>query len=359
MSIPSGGEQTSLPSFHRQDLSGQNTFGLPCQATKVFQLSSESDLLALHQAGMDLSSCSILGSGSNVILPPVLEQPVIQVRIMGVGKARHDANAVLIEVGAGESWHAFVTHTVMHGWGGLENLALIPGTVGASPVQNIGAYGVELEQRIESVTAWHVPSASVRTIAVADCGFAYRDSLFKRAAPGTWIILRVLFRLPTPWKPARDYPDLRDHPTLRALADERVTPQHLYDAVCEIRRRKLPDPAVLGNAGSFFKNPVVPASQRHALVERFPSMVSHPQADGSYKLAAGWLIEQCGWKGRRLGAVGMHERQALVMVNYGGASERDVLDLAHQVRQSVRERFGIDLEMEPQRIGQTPSVSRG
>jgi UDP-N-acetylmuramate dehydrogenase len=351
MSIPSDGERMSLPSFRGVALSGQNTFGLPCQASKVLQLASESDLAGLCQAGIDLSSCVILGSGSNVILPPVLEQPVIQVRIMGVGEPHFTPDAILIEAGAGESWHGFVTYTVMNGWGGLENLALIPGTVGASPVQNIGAYGVELEQRVQSVTAWHVPSASVVTLDISECGFAYRDSVFKRSAAGTWIILRVLFRLPIPWKPVRDYPDLRDHPTLQVLAENQVTPKDIFEAVCEIRRRKLPDPSVLGNAGSFFKNPVVPAIQRHALVERFPLIVSYPQADGSYKLAAGWLIEQCGWKGRRVGAVGMHERQALVMVNYGRASAKEVLDLAQQVQQSVRERFGVELEMEPQLIG--------
>ena len=343
----------SHPLFRPEALSGQNTLGLPCQATKVLQLANESDLAVLHQAGIDLSSCSILGSGSNVILPPVLEQPVIQVRIMGVGDPRLTPDAVLIEAGAGESWHGLVTHTVMNGWGGLENLALIPGTVGASPVQNIGAYGVELEQRVQSVTAWHVPSASVIQLDVSECGFAYRDSIFKRSAPGTWIILRVVFRLPTPWKPVLDYPDLRDHPRLRALAQDQITPKDIFEAVCEIRRRKLPDTALLGNAGSFFKNPIVPASQHHTLLEQFPLMVSYPQADGSYKLAAGWLIEQCGWKGRRMGAVGMHERQALVMVNYGGANVKEVLDLAQQVQQSVRERFAVELEMEPQLIGRT------
>lgn len=353
MSIPTAGEQMSFPLFRPEDLSGHNTFGLPCQASYVLHLNSEQDLHALHQAGVDLSRCWVLGSGSNVILPPALEQPVILVRIMGLGQPRLTSGSIEVEVGGGESWHEFVAHTVATGWGGLENLALIPGTVGASPVQNIGAYGVELDQRIQSVTAWHVPSARKMTLDASECGFAYRDSLFKRSAPGTWIILRVTFRLPMPWKPVLDYPDLLGHPLLGKMDAELITPKHVFDAVCEIRRRKLPDPALLGNAGSFFKNPVVPARQRDALAERFPLLVSYLQADGDYKLAAGWLIEQCGWKGRRIGAVGMHERQALVMVNYGGASANEVLELARQVQESVRERFGVELEREPQRIGHT------
>ncbi len=351
MSIHSAGEQTNLPAFGPEDLSGRNTFGLPCQAFKVLKLASEADLVAMHHAGVDLSRCWVLGSCSNVILPPRLEEPVVQMQIMGVGPVQLTHDAVEMEVGGGENWHAFVTHMVSMGWGGLENLALIPGTVGASPVQNIGAYGVELDQRIQAVTAWHVPSARVITLDASDCGFAYRDSVFKRAPAGSWIILRVRFRLPLPWRPVLDYPDLRKHAVLGSLPPERITPKDVYDAVCEIRRRKLPDPALLGNAGSFFKNPIVSASQHHALLKSFPLLVSYPQPDGTYKLAAGWLIEQCGWKGRKLGAVGMHEHQALVMVNYGGASAHEVLSLARQVRQSVRSRFGVELEIEPQIVG--------
>lgn len=351
MSIPSAGEQMSLPAFGPEDLSGQNTFGLPCQAFKVLRLASEADLVAMHRAGVDLSRCCVLGSGSNVILPPRLEEPVIMVRIMGVGPARLTQDAIEIEVGGGENWHAFVSHTVSMGWGGLENLALIPGTVGASPVQNIGAYGVELEQRIQSVTAWHVPSARAITLDESACGFAYRDSMFKQSPAGNWIILRVRFRLPLPWKPVLDYPDLRNHAVLGNMSPDRMSPKDIFDAVCEIRRRKLPDPSVLGNAGSFFKNPIVAASVRESLLAQFPSLVSYPQLDGTYKLAAGWLIEQCGWKGHRVGAVGMHSQQALVMVNYGGASADEVLGLARQVRRTVSERFGVELEMEPQLFG--------
>ena len=351
MSIPSAGEQMNFPAFVPEDLSGQNTFGLPCQAFRVHQLSSEAELHALHLAGEDLSRCWVLGSASNVILPAVLQDPLIQVRIMGIGQAELNQDAVEVDVGGGENWHMFVTHAVSMGWGGLENLALIPGTVGAAPVQNIGAYGVELDQRIQAVTAWHVPSARVMTLDASECGFAYRDSVFKRSPAGTWIILRVRFRLPRPWKPVLDYPDLRNHAVLGDMAPERITPRDIYDAVCEIRRHKLPDPALLGNVGSFFKNPIVAASHRHALLERFPSLVSYSQPDGTYKLAAGWLIEQCGWKGRRVGPVGMHERQALVMVNYGGATASEVLSLASQVQRSVSARFGVELEREPQLIG--------
>lgn len=357
MSNPSATAQIPHPPFHPENLSARNSFGLPCMAAHVLSIKSENDLSEHGLMLAGLSRCWVLGSGSNVILPPSIDEPLMRVCIPGIGQPVLSPDALEIEVGAGESWHGWVSHTVRMGWGGLENLALIPGTVGAAPVQNIGAYGVELDQRICRVTAWHVPTARSVTLDASECGFAYRDSIFKRAHPGTWVIMRVRFRLPLPWKPALDYPDLRDHPVLRNMPLAEISPQHVFDAVCEIRRRKLPDPAVLGNAGSFFKNPVISASQRDALAMQFPALVSYPQADGRFKLAAGWMIEQCGWKGRRIGKVGMHEKQALVMVNEGGASASDVLNLAREVQQSVRARFSVELEMEPQLIGASQVLS--
>jgi UDP-N-acetylmuramate dehydrogenase len=233
------------------------------------------------------------------------------------------------------------------GWPGLENLALIPGTVGAAPVQNIGAYGVELRDHLESVSAWNIPQGLLRTFSREECEFAYRDSLFKRAPAGTWLIVSVRFRLPKVWTPVLGYPDLQKHFGIGAAKAQSPTPQAVFDAVCAIRRAKLPDPAELGNAGSFFKNPVVSGVQHAQLMRTHPEIVSYPQADGQYKLAAGWLIDRCGWKGRRVGAVGMHARQALVLVNYGGAQANEVLALAHAVRSSVQEHFGVELEMEP------------
>lgn len=353
MSNASAFAQIPHPPFHPENLSGHNTFGLPCMAAHVLTIHREKDLSMQGAMLASLSRCWVLGGGSNVILQPEINEPVMRVCIHGIGEPIASPHALEIEVGAGESWHGLVAHSVRMGWGGLENLALIPGTVGAAPVQNIGAYGVELDQRISRVTAWHVPTARFLTLDASECGFAYRDSIFKRAHPGTWVITRVRLRLPMPWRPVLGYPDLRDHPVLSKMKVAEISPQHVFDAVCEIRRRKLPDPAVLGNAGSFFKNPVISASQRDALIKQFPALVSYPQVDGRFKLAAGWMIEQCGWKGRRIGPVGMHDKQALVMVNEGGASATDVLSLARDIQQSVRSRFAVELEVEPQLIGAT------
>jgi UDP-N-acetylmuramate dehydrogenase len=277
-------------------------------------------------------------------MQPQPQHRVLRIALRGIRLWRDTADHWIVEAAAGESWHGFVTRCLDQGWAGLENLALIPGTVGAAPVQNIGAYGLELDQRLHSVVAWDLRAGRERTLLPADCGFAYRDSMFKRDGAGRWLIARVRFALPKSWAPRLDYPDLRDHPGLR---DGAPAPRQVYDAVCDIRRRKLPDPAVLGNAGSFFKNPVVGAARADALKHRFPDLRTYPQANGQVKLAAGWLIERAGWKGRRLGPVGMHERQALVLVNHGGALAADVQALAQAVRQAVRDRFDVDLEQEP------------
>lgn len=289
----------------------------------------------------------VLGSGSNLILPAELNRPVIKVALRGIQLVESTSDAFIIDVAGGENWHDWVSYAVTKGWTGLENLALIPGTVGASPVQNIGAYGVELETRLQSVTAWHIPTAQMHTFTRAECGFSYRDSRFKRDGLGVWLIVSVRFALPKPWQPKMSYPDLAKHSKLSQLNKNDVTAQMIFDVVCDIRRHKLPDPAVLGNAGSFFKNPIVNADKHLSLKQQFPSLVAYPQPDGQFKLAAGWLIEQCGWKGRREGAVGVHDRQALVLVNYGGAQAKDILSFAWAINQSVEQRFGVSLEIEP------------
>ena len=327
--------------FIEQSLQPCNTLGLPARA-QVAVLDDEAAVPDLcREQGEPVF---VLGGGSNVLMCAQPRHRVLRVALRGIRLMRDTADHWIIEAAAGESWHDFVTHCLDQGWPGLENLALIPGTVGAAPVQNIGAYGLELDQRLHSVVAWDLTAGCERTLLPVDCGFAYRDSVFKRDGAGRWLIVRVRFALPKAWVPRLDYPDLRAHPALRGVAP---TPRQVYDAVCDIRRRKLPDPAVLGNAGSFFKNPVIDAARADALRQRFPDLRVYPQADGRVKLAAGWLIEQAGWKGRRLGPVGMHERQALVLVNHGGAQAADVRALAQAVRQAVRERFGVDLEQEP------------
>jgi UDP-N-acetylmuramate dehydrogenase len=330
-----------------------NTLGLACQAARVTDVSDLSQLPALSELTRLSAPAVVLGGGSNLVLPAQLDRLVLRVLLKGIALVEQCTDAWMIDVAAGENWHDFVTTSIHRGWDGLENLALIPGTVGAAPVQNIGAYGVELDSRVESVTAWYIPEGRLVTLKREDCGFKYRDSMFKRAGLGQWLIVSVRFRLPRPWRPVLGYPDLLRHPELTATAPDEICARQIFDAVCDIRRAKLPDPAVLGNAGSFFKNPVVSKAQFDALKLRFADIVSYPQADGSFKLAAGWLIERCGWKGRREGRVGVHTRQALVLVNYGQAKASELLDLARAIKQSVSEQFGVVLEIEPVVVSDT------
>jgi len=329
------------------ELTAQNTLGLACRAQHLIVLRSPAQLAGVTERALQSRRVFVLGGGSNVVLPPQLSALVLKVEFKGIALAGDLSDCWLIDVAAGEDWHVWVTSAMKSGWPGLENLALIPGTVGAAPVQNIGAYGVECRDHIESVSAWNIPQGLLRTFSREECEFAYRDSMFKRAPEGTWLIVSVRFRLPKVWTPVLGYPDLQKHFRIGAADAQSPSPQAVFDAVCAIRRAKLPDPVELGNVGSFFKNPVVSSVQHAQLMLAHPDVVSYPQADGQYKLAAGWLIDRCGWKGRRVGAVGMHARQALVLVNYGGAQTNEVLALAHAVRSSVQECFGVELEMEP------------
>ncbi len=335
------------PTVSAVDLSAMNSLGLACQAERVMDINDLSQLPALSALACLSAPVVVLGGGSNLVLPARLERLVVRVQLKGIDLVEQRPDAWIVDVAAGENWHDFVTTSIRRGWDGLENLALIPGTVGAAPVQNIGAYGVELDSRIESVTAWNIPESRLVTFKREACGFKYRDSMFKRAGLGQWLIVRVRFCLPRPWQPVVGYPDVLRHPALVGTAPEAIRAQQIYDAVYEIRRTKLPDPAVLGNAGSFFKNPVVSKSEFNALKLRFADIVSYPQADGGFKLAAGWLIERCGWKGKRQGRVGVHAGQALVLVNYGQATASELLDLAAAIKQSVLKEFGVALEIEP------------
>ena len=327
-----------------QDLTRLNTLGLASRADAFVALRDPAQLPALSALAQAAPSLLVLGGGSNVVLPERVPGLVARVAFQGVRLLEARPDAWIVEAAGGENWHGFVSACVAQGWDGLENLALIPGTVGASPVQNIGAYGVELQERFYSLTAWDVREARFVEMHASDCRFSYRDSAFKHDAPGRWIIVSVRFALPRPWRPVLEYPDLQRH---ARLSVESPSARDVFEAVCEIRHAKLPDPAVTGNAGSFFKNPIVPAAQRDALAARFPGLVSYPQADGRYKLAAGWLIDQCGWKGRGLGAAGVHDRQALVLINRGGATAADIMGLARAVQEAVADRYGVRLEPEP------------
>lgn len=286
----------------------------------------------------------LLGGGSNMLFTADVEALVVRMASRGIRVLQDDGDRVLVEAEAGEPWHPFVQWTLQQGLVGLENLSLIPGTVGAAPMQNIGAYGVELKDQFAGLTALDRRSGELREFSLDDCAFAYRDSLFKREA-GRWVILRVRFALRRTAALHLDYGPLRQR-----LAEQGIalpTAVDVSQAVCAIRSEKLPDPAVLGNAGSFFKNPLVSVELAQRLSAEHADLVAYPQADGRVKLAAGWLIERAGWKGFREGDAGVHRLQALVLVNYGQASGRQLLALAQRIQADIFQRFAIDLEIEP------------
>jgi UDP-N-acetylmuramate dehydrogenase len=342
-----------------------NTFHIVAKAHALVRITSESDVQAvLVDPTWATARKFVLGGGSNIVLTGDVKPLVLKVEVMGRRLVQETPKAFIVEAGAGENWHDFVTWTLQAGYPGLENMALIPGTVGASPVQNIGAYGVELQDRFDSLDAIDLQTGQLFTLNAAQCAFGYRDSVFKHASASDAqaghqavglkdraLILRVRFALPKPWKPVLGYADID-----KKMAEQGVsqpTAQQLYDWVCAIRRAKLPDPDVIGNAGSFFKNPTVSSEQCADIIAREPKLVHYVLADGSVKLAAGWLIDACGWRGKSVGQAGVYEKQALVLVNRGtgvegsGATGGEVMTLARAIQTSVYERFGIRLETEP------------
>ncbi|MBL8308329.1 MAG: UDP-N-acetylmuramate dehydrogenase [Rubrivivax sp.] len=338
--------QAPLDVQQRASLREHNTFGLPAVARTLVRIKSEADVRrVVDHPEYGVAPKLVLGGGSNLVLTRDVEAVVLKVEIPGIRLLREDADAWIVEAGAGESWHGVVAWAIAQGIPGLENLALIPGAVGAAPVQNIGAYGVELQDRFESLDAVDLVTGRTVTLDAPMCRFGYRDSVFKQALAGKSVIVRVRLRCPRPWQPVIGYLDLE-----RKVAETGITApdaRTVFDWVCAIRRAKLPDPAVIGNAGSFFKNPVVTAEQCRDIIGRDPEVVHYPLPDGSVKLAAGWLIDACGWKGKSVGRAGVYERQALVLVNRGGASGAEVVTLARAIQESVYGRFGIRLEPEP------------
>ncbi|MGC3962577.1 MAG: UDP-N-acetylmuramate dehydrogenase [Rhodocyclaceae bacterium] len=331
---------------HKVPLTPFNTLGLEAFADDFIDIVSVAQLIRLIKGGeLTERRIVVLGGGSNVVLNPHVEGVVLRVAIPGRELIGEDDDAWYVRAGAGETWHDFVRWTLESGWAGLENLSLIPGTVGASPIQNIGAYGLEMADRFFALEAVDLKSGAVITFDREACRFGYRDSVFKHEAADRFVIASVTFRLPKTWNPMLAYADVAQE-LARAQVTE-PTPIDVSDAVVLIRSRKLPDPGLLGNAGSFFKNPVVSAERFATLAQHYPNLPHYPQADGSVKVSAGWLIDQAGWKGRDLGPVGMYERQALILVNRGGATGEDVLLLADTVRAAVRDRFGVMLEQEP------------
>ena len=323
-----------------------NSFNLPAVARTLVRVTSDADVRAVvDHPQLGGAAKFVLGGGSNIILTRDMPQLVLKIEVRGMRLVETRADAWIVEAGGGENWHDFVAFTLANGWPGLENLALIPGTVGASPVQNIGAYGIELQDRFDALDVVDLVTGASRTLDAPACAFGYRDSVFKRALAGRSVITRVRFRLPRPWQPQLAYLELE-----RKCAETGISApdaQQVFDWVCAIRRAKLPDPARIGNAGSFFKNPFVSAEQCRDIIGRDPEVVHYPMPDGRVKLAAGWLIDACGWKGKSVGQAGVYERQALVLVNRGGATGSEVMLLARAIQESVYGRFGIRLETEP------------
>lgn len=321
-----------------------NTFHLDETAAHFALLQEEAQLKEIAQLPAPLK---ILGGGSNILLSGPQQGTVLRNELKGISIEKEDADFVWLKVAAGENWHQTVLYTIARGYGGLENLSLIPGTVGASPIQNIGAYGVEVKDVIESVHFWHQQQETLQSLPAAQCDFGYRDSVFKKELKGKVIVTSVVFRLQKKPTLHLDYGTIRQeleqmgragHPSIKDVSE----------AVIRIRQSKLPDPAVIGNAGSFFKNPVLEAAHAAQLQAQFPNMPHYAAGEGKVKVPAGWLIETAGWKGYREGETGVHARQALVLVNYGKAKGKDIRQLAARMIAAIQEKFGIALEMEVQ-----------
>ena len=324
-----------------------NTFGIDARCRRFIEVETVDE--ARRLPGMLTAADQpllLIGGGSNLLLTGDFQGTVVHAAIRGVELMDHDAatQTVLLRVGSGETWDDVVSYTLEHGYYGAENLSLIPGEVGATAVQNIGAYGAEASSIIYKVEAVRLSDGEVVELAASDCQYAYRWSRFKGEWRGQFLVTHVVYRLSTTFSPQLDYGNIREE--LRRMGVEQPTPQQLRQAVIDIRRQKLPDPQVEGNAGSFFMNPVVSRAHYEQLAARYPGMPHYPVDDGHEKIPAGWLIEQCGWKGRTMGPAAVHDRQALVLVNRGGASGQDIVRLSEAIRRDVNERFGIVIHPE-------------
>ncbi|GGK71540.1 UDP-N-acetylenolpyruvoylglucosamine reductase [Rufibacter glacialis] len=323
-----------------------NTFGIDAKASLLAEFSSVEELRELLQnPEVQALPTLVLGGGSNVLFTQDVEAAVLLNRIKGITQTPEaDGKHVLVTSGSGETWHDLVLYTLENDLGGIENLSLIPGTVGAAPLQNIGAYGVELKDTFQSLEALVMATGNVVTFNKEQCGFGYRESVFKKEAKGQFIVTSVTLRLTKEHQFNTSYGAIQD--TLAQQQVKELSLKAISEAVCHIRRSKLPDPAKIGNAGSFFKNPEIPLALFEILKSQYPGIPGYPVTPETVKVPAGWLIEQCGWKGKVLGAHGVHKDQALVLVNYGGAAGNDVKTLAYEIITSVEEKFGIRLTPE-------------
>lgn len=320
-----------------------NTFGIDVKARHFAAFKDIDELERLLTRGPQLPAF-ILGGGSNILFTKDIDGLVLKNDICGVEILHEDSDHVYVRAGAGENWHIFVLFSIDHDWSGIENLSLIPGNVGAAPMQNIGAYGAELEDIFYSLEAFHLKEKRMVTFTLNDCEFGYRNSVFKGRYKDQFVITTVTFRFRK--KPIFNTSYGAINEELEKMGVTKLNIHAISQAVINIRSSKLPDPAEIGNAGSFFKNPSVTKEKFDELKQNHPSIVGYKNLDGSVKLAAGWLIEACGWKGFRKGDAGCHARQALVLVNYGHATGQEVYDLSEEILNSVRNKFGVNLERE-------------
>jgi len=330
----------------RPSLKGMNSFGVEASAGLLIEIESEEDVLSLP--AFNPTRDLVLGGGSNVVFASDVPGTVFHNHILGRTIIEDSAEHAVLEIGAGENWHQLVRWSLERGLSGLENLSLIPGQAGAAPIQNIGAYGVELSSVLRGVTAWDWQRSAWVCFESADCQLGYRDSLFKSAAADRYLLTSLQLRLNRVFRPQLDYAGLSD--TLSGMGVEHPSARDVSDAVIRLRRRKLPDPAVTGNAGSFFKNPELDPEQAHALAAAHPGLPRWPTDDGRSKLSAAWMIENCGLKGLREGDAAVSEQHALVLVNLGSASGKNIVTLARRIQSIVADRFGLMLEPEPRLI---------
>ena len=323
-----------------------NTFHFDVRAKHLVTVSSPDDVQQLLKSALFKGNpVLILGGGSNVLFTTSFEGTVVKNELMGITKVHEDEENVTLRVGSGESWHSLVMYCVERNYGGIENLSLIPGTVGAAPMQNIGAYGVEVKDVINEVETFELKTAAVRIFSNADCQFGYRESFFKHEGREKYFISSVTLTLTKRNHRFNiHYGAIKE--TLQQMEVGDASIQAISDAVIHIRRSKLPDPALIGNAGSFFKNPTIDADQYNQLKMSYPTIPGFPEGESRMKVPAGWLIEQCGWKGKRFGSIGVHPLQALVLVHYGGGEGREIMNLSMKIQQSVEEKFQIKLHPE-------------
>ncbi|RPD50628.1 UDP-N-acetylmuramate dehydrogenase [Paracnuella aquatica] len=327
-----------------------NTFGIDATARYFAAFTSINELEALTNTLQAASNKQlILGGGSNILLTQNFDGIVLHNKIGGIELVGEDEEHFYVKAGAGVAWHQFVLHCIEHNYAGAENLSLIPGSVGASPMQNIGAYGVEIKDIFHQLEAWHIGDKTVQHFSLEECQFGYRESVFKRKLKDQFVITSVTYKLHKTPRFNTSYGAIQQE--LEAMGAKELSIGLISQAVINIRSSKLPDWKLVGNAGSFFKNPTIPNEQFEQLKKQFPQIVAFPSGTAQTKLAAGWLIEQCGWKGYRKGDAGCYPKQALVLVNYGNATGQELFDLSEEILQSVQAKFGVLLEREVNIIG--------